>query len=50
MMALTKRTEFPIEIRKKISNNIIRLRTDITCAIKFRKAEDRPLHEKISGR
>jgi len=49
MMSLTKRTEFPIEIRKKISNNIIRMRTDITCAIKFRKAEDKPLHQKIAG-
>ncbi|CAI6357811.1 unnamed protein product [Macrosiphum euphorbiae] len=49
MMSLTKRTEFPIEIRKKIVNNIIRMRTDITCAIKFRKAEDKHLHQKIAG-
>jgi len=25
------------------------MRTDITCAIKFRKAEDKPLHQKITG-
>jgi hypothetical protein len=30
MSALTKRTEFPILIGKKIADNLVRLRTDIT--------------------
>lgn len=50
MMALTKKTEFPIYIRKKISNNILRMRSDITCAVKFKKTEDKPLHQKITGK
>lgn len=49
MMALSKRTDFPIEIRKKIQNNIIRLRTDITCAIKFHSQQNEPLSQQISG-
>lgn len=50
MMALSKRTDFPIEIRKKIQNNIIRLRTDITCAIKFHNQQNKSLSQKISGK
>jgi len=48
-MTLSKNTDYPIEIRKKISKNILRMRTDITCAINFRKLEDKPLNEKIAG-
>lgn len=47
-MSLTERTEFPIEIRKNISNNIIRMRTDITCALNLEKLK--PLHQKITGK
>lgn len=50
MMALSKRTEMPIDIRKKISENILRLRTDITCAIKYRKSQNVQLSQKISGK
>lgn len=50
MMALCKRTDFPIDIRKKISDNILRLRTDITSAVKFHKLENKPLPQKISGK
>lgn len=49
MSALAKRTEFPIGIRKKISENLVRLRTDITKAIQFRKSEEKPLQLKILG-
>ena len=49
-MALSKRTDMPIDIRKKISENILRLRTDITCAIKYRKSQNVPLSKKISGK
>lgn len=49
MSALTKRTEFPIVIRKKIADNLVRLRTDVTKAIKYRKSEDKPLQQKILG-
>lgn len=47
MSALTKRTEFPIAIRKKIADNLVRLRTDITKAIKYKKSEENPLQQKI---
>lgn len=50
IMALTKRSDMPIDIRKKISDNIIRLRTDITCAIKHQKSQNIPLPQKISGK
>lgn len=49
MSALAKRTEFPIGIRKKVSENLVRLRTDITKAIQFRKSEEKPLQLKILG-
>ncbi|KAF0748505.1 YqaJ domain-containing protein [Aphis craccivora] len=47
MSALTKRTEFPIAIRKKIADNLVRLRTDITKAIQYRKSKEKPLQQKI---
>ncbi|KAL4104017.1 hypothetical protein QTP88_019330 [Uroleucon formosanum] len=47
MSALTKRTEFPIAIRKKIAVNLVRLRTDVTKAIQYRKSEEKPLQQKI---
>lgn len=50
MTALSKRTDMPIDIRKKISENILRLRTDITCAIKYRKSQNAQLSQKISGK
>lgn len=50
MMALTKRSDMPIDIRKKIYDNIIRLRTDVTCAIKHQKSQNIPLPQKISGK
>lgn len=49
-MALSKRSDTPIDIRKKISENILRLRTDITCAIKYQKSQNIPLSQKISGK
>lgn len=50
MTGLTKRTDLPIEIRKKICNNILKMRTDITCAVKYRKSEDKSLYQQISGK
>jgi len=50
IMALSKRTDLPIEIGKKIRNDIIRLRTDITCAIKFHNQQNKSLSQKISGK
>lgn len=49
LMMLSKRADYPIDVRKKITTNILRMRTDITCAINFRKSEDKPLHRKIAG-
>lgn len=49
-MALTKRFDMPIDIWKKISDNIIKLRTDITCVIQHQKSQNIPLPQKISGK
>jgi len=46
-MTLSKRTDYPIDIRKKITQNIIRMRTDITCAINYRKSEENHYIKKI---
>jgi len=48
-MILSRKSDYPIEIRRKISKNILRMRTDVTCAINFRKLEEKPLNEKIAG-
>lgn len=49
LINLSKRTDYPIEIRKKISENCLRLRTDITSAIRFRKSENKPLYHQVAG-
>lgn len=47
-MVLTKRTVFPIKIRKNKYYNIIKMRIYIICTDKIWKAEDKPLHEKVA--
>lgn len=49
LTALTKVTKYPIIIRKFITNNIIRFRSDIKKAILHQRNRDLPLHQKILG-
>lgn len=49
LLALTKRTEYPVHIRKFIQNNILRFRSDITKAVQYRKASDLSMSNKITG-
>lgn len=49
LMSLTKKTEYPCYLRKYISRNILRFRTAITKAIKYRKNIDEATYEKIEG-
>lgn len=47
---LTKRTEFSIAIRKKIAENLVRLKTDVTKARQYRKSGENTLQQKILSR
>lgn len=49
LLALTKRTEYPVHLRKFIQNNILRFRSDITKAVQYRKASDLSMSNKIAG-
>lgn len=49
LLALTKRTEYPVHIRKFIQNNILRFRSDITKAVQHRKTSDLSIPNKIAG-
>lgn len=49
LTALTKRTEFPITIRKFITTNIIRFRTDKTKSIEHHLKVDSTVQQKITG-
>jgi len=49
LSALTKRTEYSIVIRKFITQNIMRFRSDITKAIEHHKNTNVPLRVKIDG-
>jgi len=49
LTALTKKTEYSIVVRKFITQNIMRFRSDITKAIEHHKNTDVPLRLKIDG-
>lgn len=49
IMALTKKTEYPIHIRNFIANNAMRFRTAITKSISHYKNADGPVSVKING-
>lgn len=49
LSAISKKTEYPVTIRKFISSNIIRFRTDITKAIQHHINKNSSLPEKIRG-
>lgn len=48
LTALTKRTEYPVIIRKLLQKNILRFRSDITKAIEFHLKADSTFQEKIT--
>lgn len=47
--AMTKKVEYPIGIRKFISSNLLRFRSDITKAISYRKENCVTLQLQVSG-
>lgn len=49
MSALSKKTVYPVIIRKFITNNILRFRSDITKAIEHHLNENSSLQQKIRG-
>jgi len=49
MSALSKKIEYPAIIRKFITTNILRFRSDITKAIEHHLNENSPLQQKIRG-
>lgn len=49
LTALTKQTKYSIVIRKCITSNILRFRSDITKSIDYHIKTDVPIHNKIEG-
>lgn len=49
MSAISKKTEYPVIIRKFITTNILRFRSDITKAIAHHLNENVSLQQKIRG-
>lgn len=49
LMALAKQTNYPIVVRKCITSNILRFRSDITKAVEHNLKNDLPIQQKISG-
>jgi len=49
LLALTKKTEYPVHIRKFIQNNILQFRSDITKAVQYHKSNDLSMSNKIAG-
>lgn len=49
LMALAKQTNYPIVVRKCITSNILRFRSDITKAVEHHLKNDLPIQQKISG-
>lgn len=49
LTALTKQTKYSIVIRKFITSNILRFRSDITKSIDYHTNTDVPIHNKIEG-
>jgi len=49
LTALTKQTKYSIVIRKFITSNILRVRSDITKSIDYHTKTDVPIHNKIEG-
>ncbi|XP_050537060.1 uncharacterized protein LOC126903111 [Daktulosphaira vitifoliae] len=48
MMALTKRADYPINVRKCISNNILRFRSDVTKAMEHHLNTNLPVQHQIT--
>lgn len=48
-MALTKRTEYPIAVRKHIATNILRFRSDIKKSVEYHLANNTSMNQKIAG-
>jgi hypothetical protein len=49
LTALTKRTDYPISIRKFLNTNILRFRTDVTKAIKYHLKNNSSNEQKVRG-
>jgi len=49
LTALAKRTDYPISIRKFITTNILRFRSDITKAIKYHLKNNSSVEQKVKG-
>ena len=49
LTALAKRTDYPISIRKFITTNILRFRSDITKAIKYHLKNNSSVDQKVKG-
>lgn len=46
---IAKKSVYPIAVRKFILKNALRFRTGIVKAIRYRKNENQPLNQQISG-
>ena len=49
MTALANKSEFPINLRKFILSQIQRFRSDVTKAVQFRKNQEIPKAQQITG-
>lgn len=49
MTALGKKTEYPILLRKHILSHILRFRSDVTKAVRYRKFSNKCKEDQISG-
>jgi len=49
LQSFTKKTEYPCYLRKYITRNILRFRTAITRAIKYRKNMNESTYQNIEG-
>lgn len=49
LTAAAKKCVYPINLRRFILSNIVRFRTGIVTAIKYRKKENKSITQKISG-
>lgn len=49
MTALANKSEFPFNLRKFILSQIQRFRSDVTKAVKFRKNQEIPKAQQITG-
>lgn len=49
LTAMAKKTNYPIDLRKFILNNLMRFRTAVVKAIRYRKNETTSINTKITG-